>query len=711
MMPYLKDLKNLKTLRRSQRASQERSGIVLFVVFVVVALAALAGYTFVVAVQGDSKAAQINADQLQAEHLSRSGEAFVMSWMSLPREERVALEEDLGNDIFAQQVLPPDQTGRNASTPIGSFYIVEPMSINELMAGNSNASSISVGSVRTRTAGGGSASSNDSKWRMGVVNESGKLHLHTLLTWDATWPGSGRQALLNLPGMTDEIADAILDWIDEDDEPREVGAEADEYAEQPRPYRPRNAIPDSLDELLLVRGVTPWLLYGEASPDSATTAIGTSVGAVNSNSSANSGPDNPFPNSQSESTGESTGGSGRGRGGSGSGSRNSTRPRTSSSGGSISANEVAKPWSHYLTVLSSERDESYSGARRIILNGDDLGKIEKEMKDLPREITKFILLYRQYGPYVNQPDEENLEVLFEDGNAKKGNEADKKKAKAKPPNNRNNRTRGNGGNRGNANDEEAEPEGDYVRIDDAELPKVLEAGAGIPRSPYQLLGAIVPLPAEESPDQKSRGNKRNRRGKPSSADKPGDANNESGGESEEEAPTPRFVRSPITMDTLSDTKVAAALDLLTIADARGGISGRLNLYEAPAVVIAGLPNLEPGQAERIIAARNTVKREDALESLAWLAKTDILSAKQFRELAPFFTVGGEVVTFDSIGSHGDRRLHHRSRVTVDASGRFVRRAGYRDQRRSGTANLFDDLPKATKPPTNRRSGSSRSKSR
>jgi len=71
-----------------------------------------------------------------------------------------------------------------------------------------------------------------------------------------------RDELLMLPGMTEEIADAIIDWRDADDEPSEAGAESDIYEAFPSAYRTRNGPFQSLDELLLVSGVTPSLLYG-----------------------------------------------------------------------------------------------------------------------------------------------------------------------------------------------------------------------------------------------------------------------------------------------------------------------------------------------------------------------------------------------------------------------------------------------------------------
>ncbi len=61
--------------------------------------------------------------------------------------------------------------------------------------------------------------------------------------------------------MDVNIADAILDWLDPDDTPRENGAEVDYYAAQNPPYAPKNGPLDTIEELLLVRGVTPELLF------------------------------------------------------------------------------------------------------------------------------------------------------------------------------------------------------------------------------------------------------------------------------------------------------------------------------------------------------------------------------------------------------------------------------------------------------------------
>jgi DNA uptake protein ComE-like DNA-binding protein len=69
--------------------------------------------------------------------------------------------------------------------------------------------------------------------------------------------------LMTLPFMTEDVADAILDWIDADEDPNTLGAEAAYYQGLPFPYEPRNAPIRSLFELELVAGVDPWFVRGE----------------------------------------------------------------------------------------------------------------------------------------------------------------------------------------------------------------------------------------------------------------------------------------------------------------------------------------------------------------------------------------------------------------------------------------------------------------
>lgn len=60
----------------------------------------------------------------------------------------------------------------------------------------------------------------------------------------------------------DTIVDSIMDWKDPDDLHRLHGAESDYYMSLPNPYKARDADFDTLEELLLVKGMTPEILYG-----------------------------------------------------------------------------------------------------------------------------------------------------------------------------------------------------------------------------------------------------------------------------------------------------------------------------------------------------------------------------------------------------------------------------------------------------------------
>ncbi|MFZ4573165.1 MAG: hypothetical protein ACOYN0_02130 [Phycisphaerales bacterium] len=67
---------------------------------------------------------------------------------------------------------------------------------------------------------------------------------------------ASRDQLLEIePFMTEDVADAILDWIDSDDDVREVGAELGYYQSMPFAYLPRNGPMRSIQELELVAGV------------------------------------------------------------------------------------------------------------------------------------------------------------------------------------------------------------------------------------------------------------------------------------------------------------------------------------------------------------------------------------------------------------------------------------------------------------------------
>ena len=95
-----------------------------------------------------------------------------------------------------------------------------------------------------------------------IIDESGKISLNGLT--DSS--GIVMKKLLTNRGIASEhadiIVDSILDWKDADDLHRLSGAESDYYLSLAKPYKARNQDFETLEELILVRGITPDILYG-----------------------------------------------------------------------------------------------------------------------------------------------------------------------------------------------------------------------------------------------------------------------------------------------------------------------------------------------------------------------------------------------------------------------------------------------------------------
>lgn len=70
------------------------------------------------------------------------------------------------------------------------------------------------------------------------------------------------RAFFEKRGAEEEVVDAIIDWIDSDDDTTGNGAESDFYNGLDVPYNCKNAPLDSIEELLLVKGITPELYFG-----------------------------------------------------------------------------------------------------------------------------------------------------------------------------------------------------------------------------------------------------------------------------------------------------------------------------------------------------------------------------------------------------------------------------------------------------------------
>ena len=245
--------------------SPNTSGFILIVVLIVIAISSLAALNFARSMLNTYESTLISNQRLQARFCAESGAQTVRLFLAYPRGQR---NVDLGGtwnnpSLFqALNVMPDIDPARR-----GNFTIISP-ALDEF--------------------------GNFIGIRYGLQNESAKLNLNALVQLDslsggttasastATDSGTGQLAsqlasaasqqtglslatslLMGIPGMTEDIADAILDWLDEDEEPRMYGAEYSDYYSSMQPaYRPANGPLQSIEQLLLVRGITPVMLFG-----------------------------------------------------------------------------------------------------------------------------------------------------------------------------------------------------------------------------------------------------------------------------------------------------------------------------------------------------------------------------------------------------------------------------------------------------------------
>jgi DNA uptake protein ComE-like DNA-binding protein len=88
-----------------------------------------------------------------------------------------------------------------------------------------------------------------------LVDEASKLNLNA--------SNVTAEILQGLPGMTAELAGAIIDWRDADSNPGTNGAEDEIYGRLQPPRRCKNGRFESVEELRLVHGATLDVLFGE----------------------------------------------------------------------------------------------------------------------------------------------------------------------------------------------------------------------------------------------------------------------------------------------------------------------------------------------------------------------------------------------------------------------------------------------------------------
>ena len=284
--------------------TQKRQGYVLLVVLIVVAVLSLVAYQFTEAMTAEYVAAARTTEVAQARLNAVSGIHYAAASLT----DLEGGVEPYDNPDFVDVPVAPSENLRRD----GRFALV---------------------------AIEGDAFLGEYAVRYGVTDEGGKLNINALIQLDSDGDVL-YTALMGLPGMTEDVADAIVDWVDPDDVERMAGAETGYYMSMPQPYQAKNGPMNTLDELLLVRGVTPELLYGT--------------------------------------------------------DRNRNGVADDGVGG---ASDLTRGWSDFLTVYGRELNADRYGMPRVYLGeSDDLaGFHERLLEALGQEMADYILAYKMFS--------------------------------------------------------------------------------------------------------------------------------------------------------------------------------------------------------------------------------------------------------------------------------------------------------------------------
>ncbi|NQV23695.1 MAG: general secretion pathway protein GspK [Rhodopirellula sp.] len=297
-------------------------GSVLILVLVVIAMLTLGAYSFSEIMVSESEATAMYGRQAETRAFAESGIELVAAVLASPEtEDDASLYHN--PDRFRAVLLRESENSRGR----GYFSVIAPVEYDP------------AGSLL----------------RNGLIDESGRLNLNRLLSFELD-ADQTRDMLMFLPDMTEEVADAILDWVDDDETPRTYGAESDYYSTLSPPYESKNGQLESIDELLQVAGVTADLLYGEDSNRNGRLDPNENDGDANA----------PFDN----------------------------------------ADGILQPgWAAYLTVNARELNERADGTKRTYINNGVLDELYDSLaEEFDEDVAKFVIAFRMNGPYVDPND-------------------------------------------------------------------------------------------------------------------------------------------------------------------------------------------------------------------------------------------------------------------------------------------------------------------
>jgi len=608
-----------------------RRGMLLLVVLMIVSVLALLGTSFAFRMSADMSAVKAVRASQQARLAADSGLARVMLYLREYRNNAFGDGEDAGwydnPDMFRRIVVwapwVPDEIGGTTNLDHKNIEEGQPAYRFSVVANQP----ISEGQV---------ADEEDEKYpRYGLSDEAGRINLNVASRGQLL-------ALFDQLEMEDvypvELADALIDWRDADDKETGLnGAESSYYIRMNPPYRCKNGPLGSLEELLMVRGFTGRVLYGEDYNRN---------GYLDENE--DDGQDGVFPPDNED-------------------------------------GELERGILPFVTVYSWDFNSANDNKPRLNLNSvdfDDSEQVEEELlEEFSEDLIDFITEVRQRGYKFRSVGELAGLKVWEDGSSnydkpwekhlkalEKANKAGTQAEEGSEESLRDVRER-----------EEDEKDKPDIKLEEDEDP----------------LKGLDELDVEElGNDRGSRDKRKNKdRGRkpivedpnsgtdvitgevkktPESAN-PDNAEDGSGdqGKKKKKKKKGTPIESPIEGEDL-----AVAMDRFT-ALPLPVIPGLINVNTASAAVLRTIPGLSDDQVDAIVEQREQASAEDKL-TLAWLVNQNVLEPKTFAMVSNQLTTRSLQFTVEVVGFADHLALAKRIQAVVEMRGQVAQIKYYRD---------------------------------
>lgn len=147
-----------------------------------------------------------------------------------------------------------------------------------------------------------------------------------------------------------------------------------------------------------------------------------------------------------------------------------------------------------------------------------------------------------------------------------------------------------------------------------------------------------------------------------------------------ECPFPYDPASPAMVDAY----LPKLLDYVT-ATSNKLIPGRININQAPRVVLQGIPGMTPEMVDQIISQRqpDPAQRDPAQRHETWILSQGIVTLEEMKLLSPFITGGGCVYRAQVVGYYDGEGPSARIEAVIHAGTRPPRVIFWRDMSHLG----------------------------